>query len=227
MAEIAPVLLWLMTKKEEDDDEDEWNVSMAAATCLQLLAAVTGGLIVPHVLPFVEANIKNADWKFREAAVMAFGSIIDGPESKDVAPLVSMALPTLISLMQDPVVHIKDTAAWTLGRICEMLVETLKPQELQSIVQAVISGLNDSPRVASNCAWCIINLSEQTSGMEQQQTGPLDTYFDGMLYALTQAAERFLEFTQARPRFKLSRSCLRSNFHIGYQQLPVLIAYGF
>jgi importin subunit beta-1 len=92
LQEICPVLLWLMSKKEDDDDEDEWNQSMAAAICLQLLATCTGGAIVPMVLPFVEENIKNPDWKFREAAVMAFGSILDGPEPHDVSPLVSMVL---------------------------------------------------------------------------------------------------------------------------------------
>jgi importin subunit beta-1 len=90
LVEITPVLLYLMTKKEEDDDEDEWNVSMAAATCLQLLAACTAGQIVGCVMPFVQEHINNPDWKFREAAVMAFGSILDGPEAKDVAPIISV-----------------------------------------------------------------------------------------------------------------------------------------
>lgn len=94
--------------------------------------------------------------------------------------------------MSDPCVQIKDTAAWTLGRICETLIGTLQPGELQSIVQAVINGLNDNPRVASNCAWCIINLSEQTSSnnIGAQSTSMLDAYFDALLQALTSAAER-------------------------------------
>ena len=29
--------------------------------------------IVPFVLPFVAEHIKNTDWKYREAAVYAFG----------------------------------------------------------------------------------------------------------------------------------------------------------
>jgi importin subunit beta-1 len=91
--------------------------------------------------------------------------------------------------MKDPSIHIKDTAAWTLGRICEMLVDVIQPQELQSIIQAIITGLNDNPRVASNCAWCVINLSEQTAH-DEQASSPLDMYFDALLSALTQAAEK-------------------------------------
>ena len=89
MADIVPVILWVMSKQEEDDDGDEWTPSMAAATCLQLLAAVTRSLIVPHVLPFIEENIQSPDWRLRETACMAFGSIIDGPDTAEMANLVS------------------------------------------------------------------------------------------------------------------------------------------
>jgi importin subunit beta-1 len=90
MPEIVPVILWLMTKQEEDDDGDEWTPSMAAATCLQLLAGVVSSAIVPQVLPFIQENIQNPDWRFRETSCMAFGSIIDGPEPSEMAGLVSM-----------------------------------------------------------------------------------------------------------------------------------------
>ena len=228
VAEITPVLLYLMAKKDEDEDDDmdEWNISMSAATCLQLLASCTGGTVVPFVLPFIESNIKNPDWKFREAAVMAFGiqaliigSIIDGPEPADISSLVSMALPTLIELMNDPVVHIKDTAAWTLGRICENMFQTLQENEVQAVIQAIVRGLDDTPRVASNCAWCIINLSEQTAGLEDQKTGPLDRYFTHILGELTRVAERFA-FIYVRPNQD-------SNFRAAsYEAISTLVAHG-
>lgn len=90
LVHLVPVLLWLLTKKEEEDDEDEWNVSMAAATCLGLLANTVGDPIVEQVIQFVESHIKHADWRFREAAVMAFGSIMEGPSRKVLGPLCQM-----------------------------------------------------------------------------------------------------------------------------------------
>lgn len=82
LKEITPVLLWLLTKKDEDEDEDEWNIAMAAATCIQLLANVCRDEIVGQVIQFVESHIKHQDWHFRDAAVMAFGSIMEGPSEK-------------------------------------------------------------------------------------------------------------------------------------------------
>lgn len=40
-----------------------------------LLASCCEDDIVPHVLPFVTERIKSPDWRFRDAAVMAFGEI--------------------------------------------------------------------------------------------------------------------------------------------------------
>ncbi len=38
-----------------------------------LMATCCEDDVVPHVLPFVKDNITSADWKIRDAAVMAFG----------------------------------------------------------------------------------------------------------------------------------------------------------
>ena len=59
--------------QEEFDDEDDWNPSKAAGVCLMLLATCCEDDIVPHVLPFVKENIDSEDWRYRDAALMAFG----------------------------------------------------------------------------------------------------------------------------------------------------------
>ena len=38
-----------------------------------LMATCCEDDIITHVLPFVKDNIKSSDWKFRDAAVIAFG----------------------------------------------------------------------------------------------------------------------------------------------------------
>lgn len=88
LADVIPVILWLMNKQEEEQDEDDWNVSMAAATCLSLFAQCTGNLVIGLIVPYVETNLQSHDWRAREAAVMAFGSILYGPEETVLAPLI-------------------------------------------------------------------------------------------------------------------------------------------
>ncbi len=67
---LAPVLMEKLTKQEENDDDDDWNPSKSASVCLMLLATCCEDDIVPHVLPFITENIKNTNWRFRDAALM-------------------------------------------------------------------------------------------------------------------------------------------------------------
>ena len=57
--------------------------------CLSLMATCTDDAIIQHVLPFVIDNLDNQDWKFRDAAIMALGSIMEGPDSDCLAQHIS------------------------------------------------------------------------------------------------------------------------------------------
>lgn len=53
-----------------------------------LLATCCEDDVVPHVLPFIKEHIKHPDWRYRDASIMAFGSILEGPELNLLKPLV-------------------------------------------------------------------------------------------------------------------------------------------
>lgn len=74
--------------QDENDDDDDWNPCKAAGVCLMLLATCCEDDVVPHVLPFIKEHIKHPDWRYRDASVMAFGSILEGPELSQLKPLV-------------------------------------------------------------------------------------------------------------------------------------------
>ncbi|KIP03461.1 hypothetical protein PHLGIDRAFT_130117 [Phlebiopsis gigantea 11061_1 CR5-6] len=192
LPEILPVLLQLLTHQEEDADEDEWNVSMAAGTCLGLLAQSVSDNIVPAVIPFIESNIRAQDWHLREAAVMAFGAILEGPDPAVVTPLVHQALPILIDMMADTNVHVRDTVAWTLGRICDVLITSIKPEvHLRPLVAALVHGLADNARIIGNCCWGLQSLADQLGSQEDDgtQTSLMSPFVDGVVQALLRTTE--------------------------------------
>ncbi|EIN05909.1 ARM repeat-containing protein [Punctularia strigosozonata HHB-11173 SS5] len=195
LPEIVPVLLELLTHQDEDADEDEWNVAMAAGTCIGLLAQAVQDAIVPAVIPFIELKIRDPDWHSREAAIMTFGSILEGPDPAVLAPLVNQALPLLIQLMADPNVNVKDTTAWTLGRVCDLLVTSIKPDvHLHDLVSALVAGLNDNPRIVANCCWALMNLADQLGSYYEDETqgatsNPLSPYYQGVVEALLRVTE--------------------------------------
>jgi len=170
---------------------------MAAGTCLAFLAQAVHDPIVPAVIPFIEANIKQENWHQREAAVMSFGSILVGPDPAVLTPLVNQALPILINMMSDPQSQVKDTTAWTLGRICESLITSIKPDvHLHALVSALVAGLQDSPHIIANCCWALMNLAdglyELYDPSEEQSNGPLSPYFEGIVGALLQVTETYV-----------------------------------
>ncbi|KAG0197142.1 karyopherin beta [Mortierella sp. GBA30] len=193
LSETLPTLLLLMAKQEDDDDEDDWNLSMAAGTCLSLTAQCVGDAIVAPVIQFVEANIRHAEWQYREASVMAFGSILDGPSHELLYSPVTQALPFLIEMMNDPIIKVKDTTAWTLGRVCQTVIECINPEtHLRPLIEALVRGLNDSNRIVSNCCLSLMHLAEQLEG-EQGPDSPscqMSPYFEGIVTALMNITER-------------------------------------
>ena len=69
-------------------------------------------------------------------------------------PIVEQALPMLINLLKDPSVVVRDTAAWTVGRVCEILPNSVLHEAcLQPLLNALVEGLVAEPRVATNVCW--------------------------------------------------------------------------
>ncbi|KAJ3161708.1 karyopherin beta [Geranomyces michiganensis] len=186
---LIEALWFLMTKKEEEDDEDEWNISMAASTCLSLLANCSANSVVQPVLTFVQTHITSDDWRYKEASVMAFGSIMEGPDEAVLGPVIHQALPILIGLMKDQSLAVKDTTAWTLGRVSELLPSWIPQDVLQLFIASLLEGLSDKPRVASNCSWALMNLGERLGVSETDETYVLSPYFEMMIQASNAAAD--------------------------------------
>ncbi|XP_047316427.1 importin subunit beta-1-like [Impatiens glandulifera] len=165
---LVPMLLETLLKQDEDQDQDDtvWNVSMAGGTCLGLVARTVGDRIVPLVMPFVEANILKPDWRSREAATYAFGSILEGPSVEKLAPMVHSGLEFLLNAMKDENIHVKDTTAWTLSRIFELLhnpsseISLISPTNLQRILGVLLESTKDVPHVAGKVCSAIYYLAQ-------------------------------------------------------------------
>lgn len=193
---VVPLLIEKLTKQEEGDDEDDWNPAKSASVCLMLFATCCEDDIVPHVLPFISGNIKHSDWRYRDAALMVFSSILGGLDSNTLKPLVEEAMPTLIQLMYDQNVIVRDTTAWTVGRICEVIPQAvINEQFLEPLLQSLIQNLKREPRVASNVCWAFTGLSQAAYDTamgedEDPETYCLSKYFEFIIDNLLETTDR-------------------------------------
>ncbi|KAF2726343.1 ARM repeat-containing protein [Polychaeton citri CBS 116435] len=187
--EVVPVLLELLAKQDEDATDEEYNTSRAAYQCVNLWAQAVGNQIAPPILAFVERNLKGQDWHYRDAAVSAFGAMMEGPDEKVLDPLVKQALPVLIDMMNDENIHVKDSAAFALGRICETCSESVDPNELPRLIGSLFNGLAAHPRMAGSCCWALMNLADRFAGEPPCETNPLSPHFQQSIQSLLQLTE--------------------------------------
>jgi importin subunit beta-1 len=184
---LVPLLTEMLTRQRSEEDDDTWNLAMASGSCLGLVAQLVGDQCVDLVLEFVGKNSENPDWKFREAAILAYGSIMEGPSSEKLHPIVAgnFQWQFLVQRMGDQSIAVRDTLAWTLGRIAQFHPSTVPIREL---VPRLGQSLQDVPRVASNICWVIQVLAESMD--QSSSTTFWLEFFTPLAEALIQATTR-------------------------------------
>lgn len=187
---LVPLLTETLTRQHSEEDDDTWNLAMAAGTCLGLVAQVVGDACADLVLQFVGQNFENPDWKRREAAVLAYGSIMEGTTSEKMKPLVEQSYPRLVQSLRDPSIAVRDTISWTLGRIVQFH-PTIIP--LGQLAPICVEKLKDVPRVAFHMCWVIQVAAEGTTpdciGQHPQST-PMSEHFTSLAQGLLECVAR-------------------------------------
>lgn len=152
---LVAMLLETLTKQEEEQFEDDgvWNLAMAGATCLDLVARLVRDDIVDIVMPFVQRHVASANWREREAAVFAFGSILDGPSAEKISSVFTPeSFKFLLNMLKDADHKVRDSTAWTLGRIIEFLAGVdvkaplITPELLPAVLALLLECLQARPR---------------------------------------------------------------------------------
>ena len=106
-------------------------------------------------------------------------------------------MPTLIKLMYDSSVVVRDTAAWTFGRVCEIIPDAaINETYLKPLLEAFVNGLKAEPRVAANVCWAFTGLAEAAyeaadgSDDPNPETYCLSQYFEFIVQQLLETTDR-------------------------------------
>lgn len=197
---LVPILVDMLSRQEECDDTEDWKPCKSAGVCLMLLANCCENAIVGHVLPYINQNVQSNDWRRKDAAVMTFGSILDGPDQATLQPIAVSIVPYLIKFMQDQSVVVRDSAAWAIGKLCDTVPDAVLslPDFLKLLVEALTVNLDSEPRVASNVCWAINSLVT-AAGDSARETIPhgshpdtflLSSYYPNIIVGLLRTTER-------------------------------------
>ena len=195
---LVPIFLDCLVNHNETDDD--WTVAVSAACCLSQIAEIIRDPITNLVLEYVGKHIGSTDWKARNAAVLAFASVLKGPAKTLMNNLVHHALPTMLALLQDTNQHVRETTAWSFGKMAEYTPEPLiNTASFTLVLPALVSSLKDRPSVSNRICLALSNLAEALKPGEQAATGPMSPAFKGVLQALWDNSFRADAFTETAP----------------------------
>jgi len=116
---------------------------------------------------------------------------MEGPEEKVLDPIIKRALLPLIAMMEDSSLHVKDSTAYTLGRITEACPSAIDAStHLEPLIQSLFNGLTNYPKMAASCCWALMNLAERFAGEPGAQTNPLTPHFNNSVTHLLNLSAR-------------------------------------
>lgn len=193
LPQLTPMLLETLTKQDEDVDDETYNLHMAGTVCLGLFSQTVEDKIVPLVMPFVTQNIQNENWRFRDAAIMAFQCILDGPTVPTIGPAVSQSIPALLQAVSDPHPMVRDSTAHCISTICKLHVHSIPNELFPNLLQELMNKCGDSsPKVASQACSAIHNLAGAFSdeALEGQATNALSAFMNNLLATLWKVCDR-------------------------------------
>ncbi|CEP08957.1 hypothetical protein [Parasitella parasitica] len=198
---ILPTLLELLIKDKQRADilesDEDWDIHKSASHCLSLVACCCKELIIPRLIQFIKKNLlcsEQTDWNQKEAAIIAFGSILDGPSRVKMKLLVDQILPTIVDCMKHPNAHIRLAASWTLVEIIKESSQVLEePDTLHNVISAVIFGLRDAnQRISHNACLAIIHCAEDTR-LSHNTTKTFDLQDDTFMATIYEAISTIIK----------------------------------
>jgi hypothetical protein len=182
LPQIMPLLLAHMNRSEGDGNEDTLldnpdSPIITASECITALSVCCQDVILTHTQRYMIDSMQQTDWKARNGAMHVFGCIIEGCTEQGLSSAASELVPFLLHSFQDPMLVVRDTASWVLGRIAEYLPSAIlyPNMPIDAVINPTVSGvLQGRPSMAVNCAWFLESVNTAAIDMATELAGDTD-----------------------------------------------------
>ena len=157
------------------------------------------------------------------------GAILEGPNPDRLAPISSEALQFLVVALKDESTHVRDTTAWTIGRVFEFVHSSqhqlVTEQTFPQVLQAMMESLKDVPHVAGKVCYSIQSFIQAVT--EDPATRHAVTpYFQNIIQTLVTTSERAdAEVGLKMECYEAMNEIIRSSTSENYPIIGQLIPY--
>jgi importin subunit beta-1 len=190
---LVPLLLQTLTQQAEDlDDDDHQTLQTYGGVCLESLSATVEGDIVKYIVPFVESNIQNENWRLRDAAIVAFTCMLDGPSTDVVGSVIARAMPVILMSFNDPHPIVRDSATSCIAKVMTFHIIVVTPEQLNQTIHCLIQKLGEQPKLATHACYALYGIAKscKPDDGQQQETNILSPPMLPLLQALLTVADR-------------------------------------
>ncbi len=165
----------IMCSVDEDTHDKEYGPVEAASSVLKNAALAVGPVVVDAVMPFINANIVDEDWRKRDAAVMAFALILEDSVHDEAAqrklraevvrPALLQLLGKLVGPTRDAHPVVRSSTAFALSVVFEFHIDVIDPvPDTPVLLDALCGALDDAPVAAKFVAMALNNLVSSLDG---------------------------------------------------------------
>ena len=161
---LVEMVFEIMATNRASEEEAEYGLVDSTQAVLQKAARAVGHPIVDVIMPFINANFANPDPLRRDAAVMSFGLILEGPDKPRLQKeIILPALPHFLAKLEgatrDPSPAVRSSTAYSLSVVFAEHLEVLAPyNDFANLVQLLCRALDDEPIVVKYVACALNNL---------------------------------------------------------------------
>lgn len=103
----------------------ENNISLSCGYTLESLSRAVGNNVLEPIFNFIQPKITSPKWGDRYIGMIAFGSIIDGPNPIDIANIIAGAYGDIINMINDPIPKVRQTVAFVFYKLSEFVPEII------------------------------------------------------------------------------------------------------
>ncbi|CAF1354053.1 unnamed protein product [Adineta ricciae] len=171
MNKLVPQLLEMMVDLDDDsdwstkdiieDEEDDSNAVVGESSLDRLACALGGKTMLNYILTTVQTMLRNPDWRYRHAGLMAISATGEGCH-KEMTVLLDDLVNGILVFLKDPHPRVRYAACNALGQMSTDFQGTFQKKFHAKVIPGLLSILDDheNPRTQAHGGAALVNFAE-------------------------------------------------------------------
>ena len=159
--------------------------------CLSALVGCVRDDVITVVMPIVTQNINVPQWRQKDAALFAYGTLMAACQSETLHASVPGSIPTMVQGMQDPHWRVRDTSAWAIGQVLREHFDLVQKDQIDTLIAGLLHLIDDqSVPVSRKAVNSILQFAEAFEDERDAPTNGISKYAQSLVTKLLTTASK-------------------------------------